>query len=174
MVYTLILLMLLSILKINYRKLKTKNFYFLPIVGFMALTSPFIKYPSSVKITDANPLYIHYEKLSGLDMVWESVEVFLNPSDKLYQDSGIVSGIVALLIAVVFLVLLAGVALKKKPLIFYTAILLFAAFFVNLMLLAKEGFVTLRWGYFVYLVIQAAIILLFPVSSKEQAEKAIN
>ena len=151
------------------KRFRTKDYYFLPIVGFMALTSPFIKYPSSVKITDANPLYIHYERLSGLDMVWESVAVLINPSDKLYQDSGIASGIVALLIAVVLLVELGGVASKKNSLIFYSAILLFAAFLVNLMLLAKEGFVTLRWGYFVYLVIQAAVILLFPVFSKRQA-----
>jgi len=150
-------------------KFRTNGFYLLTLLGFMAFTTPFIKYPSSVKITDANPLYIHYEKLTGLDMVWESVEVLLFPSDMLYQDSGIVSGIVAVLIAVVLLVQFAGVILKKKSLIFYTAILLFAAFLVNLMLLAKEGFVTLRWGYFVYLVLQAIIILLIPFTSKKQA-----
>ena len=150
-------------------KFRTNGFYLLTLLGFMAFTTPFIKYPSSVKITDANPLYIHYEKLTGLDMVWESVEVLLFPSDMLYQDSGIVSGIVAVLIAVVLLVQFAGVILKKKSPIFYTAILLFAAFLVNLMLLAKEGFVTLRWGYIVYLVLQAIIILLIPFTSKKQA-----
>jgi len=151
-------------------KFRTNGFYLLTLFGFMAFTSPFIKYPSSVKITDANPLYIHYERLSGLDMVWESVEVFFNPSDKLYEEGGIVSGIVALLIAIVLLVQFAGVMLKKKPLIFYSAILLFAAFLVNLMLLAKEGFVTLRWGYFVYLIIQVAIILLIPFTLKKKPE----
>lgn len=151
-------------------ELSTNKYYLLTIFGFMALTMPFIKYPSSVKIIDAQPLRIHYEKLSGIDMVWESVAVFFNPADKLYENSGIVSGIVASLIAVVLLVQLAGVAFKKKNLIFYSAILLFAAFLINLMLLAKEGFVTLRWGYFVYLVLQVAIILLIPLSSKKQPE----
>jgi len=134
----------------------------------MAFTTPFIKYPSSVKITDANPLYIHYEKLSGIDMVWESVAVLFNPADKLYEDSGIVSGIVALLIAIVLLVQFAGVVFKKRNLIFYSAIVLFAAFLVNLMLLAKEGFVTVRWGYFIYLIIEVVIILLIPFALKKQ------
>lgn len=151
-------------------KFRTNSFYLLALFGFMAFTTPFIKYPSSVKITDANPLYIHYERLSGLDMVWESVAVFLNPSDKLYQENGIVSGIVALIIAVVLLVQFAGVAFKKKSLVFYSAILLFAAFLTNLMLFAKEGFVIVRWGYYVYLVIQAALILLIPVTLKKYAQ----
>jgi len=149
-------------------KFRTNGFYVLTLFGFMAFTTPFIKYPSSVTITDANPLYIHYEKLSGIDMVWESIAVFLNPADKLYQDSGIVSGIVALLIAVMLIVQFAGVIFKKKGLIFYSAILLFAAFLVNLMLLAKEGFVTLRWGYFLYLAIQAVIIMLIPITVKKR------
>ncbi|KGO86596.1 hypothetical protein Q765_10250 [Flavobacterium rivuli WB 3.3-2 = DSM 21788] len=149
-------------------KFRTNGFYLLTLFGFMAFTTPFIKYPSSVKITDANPLYIHYEKLSGIDMVWESVAVLFNPADKLYEESGIVSGIVALLIAIVLLVQFAGVVFKKRNLIFYSAIVLFAAFLVNLMLLAKEGFVTVRWGYFIYLIIEAAIILLIPFASKKQ------
>jgi len=140
----------------------------------MAFTTPFIKYPSSVKIIDAQPLRIHYEKLSGIDMAWESIAVFFNPSDKLYEEGGIVSGIVALLIAIVLLVQLSGVMLKKKPLIFYSAILLFAAFLVNLMLFSKEGFVTVRWGYFLYLAIQAAIILLIPITSKRPVTVTIR
>lgn len=156
------------------KKFAANGFNTLTLFGFMAFTTPFIKYPSSVKISDAHPLYIHYEKLSGIDMVWESVGVLLNPSDKLYENSGIPSGIVALLLALVLIAQFTGIALKNKKLIFYTAIVLFAAFLVNLMLLAKDGFVTLRWGYFVYLIIQVAIILLIPITTKKRAENSVD
>jgi len=147
-----------------------KNFYLLPTLGFIAFTAPFIKYPSSVKITDANPLYINYERLSGLDMVWDSIEVLFSPQSLPQQDGGMIPGIIALVIAIILLLQFTGIILQKKSLIFYTSILLFAAFLVNLMLLAKEGFVTLLWAYFVYLILQVAIILLVPLTSKKETD----
>jgi hypothetical protein len=100
-------------------------------------------------------------------MVWESVAVlFTVPTDP-REVNGMIKGIVALSVAMVLLVHLSGIILKKKGVIFFTTIFLFAVFLINLMLLAKEGFVTIRWGYFVYLMIQAAIILLNPVSGNK-------
>ena len=149
-------------------KFWSKNFYLLPTLGFIAFTAPFIKYPSSVKITDANPLYINYERLSGLDMVWDSIEVLFSPPALPQQDGGMIPGVIALVIAIILLLQFTGIILQKKSLIFYTSILLFAAFLVNLMLLAKDGFVTLLWAYFIYLLLQVAIMLLVPLTSKKE------
>jgi len=160
--------MLLSISKINLmKKFRTYGFTLLTLFGFIALMAPFIKYPSAVKIIAQEPLHISYEKLSGLNMVWESVAVlFTVPTDP-REVNGMIKGIVALSVAIVLLVQLSGIIFRKRGVIFFTAIFLFAVFLINLMLLAKEGFVTIRWGYFVYLMIQAAIILLNPVSGNK-------
>jgi hypothetical protein len=157
--------MRLSILKINLMKqFQAYGFSLLTVFGFIVLTTPFIKYPSAVKIVAQEPLHISYETLSGLNMVWDSVAaLFTVPTDP-REENAMIKSIVALSVAIVLLVQLSGIILKKKGVIFFTAIFLFAVFLINLMLLAKEGFVTIRWGYFVYLMIQAAIILLKPVS----------
>lgn len=149
------------------KQFRTYAFTVLMLFGFFTLAAPFIKYPLAVKIIAQEPLHISYEKLSGLNMVWESVAVlFTVPTDP-REVNGMIKGIVALSVAMVLLVHLSGIILKKKGVIFFTTIFLFAVFLINLMLLAKEGFVTIRWGYFVYLMIQAAIILLNPVSGNK-------
>jgi hypothetical protein len=165
----------LSISKINLmKKFWTYGFSLLTFFGFVALTAPFIQYPSAVKIIAKEPLHISYEKLSGLSMIWESVAaLFTAPTDP-REENGMVTGIVALSVAIVLLVQLSGIIFRKRGVSFFTAIFLFAVFLINLMLLAKEGFVTISWGYFVYLVIQAAIILLNPVSDGKHKIRLIG
>jgi hypothetical protein len=156
------------------KKFWTYGFSLLTFFGFVALTAPFIQYPSAVKIIAQEPLHISYEKLSGLSMIWEPAQALFAPPTNPQEDSGMISGIVALSVAIVTLVQLSGVIFKKNSIIFFTGILLFAVFLINLMLLAKEGFVTIRWGYFVYLIIQAAIILLPPVSGGKHKIRLIG
>jgi len=158
--FTLILLMPLSILKINMMKaFLEKHCYIAGILATLSLASPFIKIVNTV-----------YEEGMGGDNYTESygrlsvADIIIEGTQALYK--GVFDRLEVVILASLYI--FAAVSLvqffasvsKWHKTMFYTAIALFAAAFIMYLFIAiKVNYITIMYGYYVFLILQMLLIL---------------
>ena len=145
-----------------------KYLYIITILGAIALTLPFVKIISQASVDEMiedSYSHISYDKLSAFSVVWEGIEYYL--SKGMDHNEAVLLCIFIVLMIIALTQIIAGL-LKRNKVVLYSAVVLFSSFFALLVFTVQKSHeVTICYGYYTYLVIQAILILRMPSRSKE-------
>jgi hypothetical protein len=143
----------------------------LVLLGGPALTSTFVKVISQASVDEAisdGYSHITYDKLSAVDVVWESIAVAL--SDYLDKDEIIALGLLIMLLLVAIIQIIAGI-IKNYKVMLYSSILLFSSLSAILAFIVYSiQNITICYGYYAYLVLQAIVLVLSPSATKTDVQ----
>ena len=144
-----------------------KYLYIIAILGGIALALPFVQIISDASVDEARAdgySHISYDRLSGLDILWERAITFFDQGTYLPEQL-----VIVLLILLFFMNIaqIVSAIRRQNKIVLYTAIVLFSALFTFMVFIIRNTFqVNITYGYYAYLIIQAIIIWVTPSSTK--------
>ena len=145
-----------------------KYLHIITLFGAVALTLPFVKIISQASVDEMiedGYSHISYDKLSAFSVVWEGIEYYLSKS--VDNNEALLLCIFIVLIIIALTQIIAGL-LKRNKVVLYSAVVLFSSFFALLVFTVQKSHeVTICYGYYTYLLIQATLILFMPSRLKE-------
>lgn len=146
-----------------------KNIYLIVLFAGIALTMPFVKFIQQAAIEEVMEdgySHITYERLSGIDVVWEGTVSLFTEDNNSRQQLFLLT--LYFILGLIALSQVIGAALRSDKIILYTAIVLFSALFAVMVFLQKRSHdTTVSYGYYIYLIIQALLIVLVPKTLKK-------